>query len=427
MQPSSTPDHTESSTYPPAQGPARFNDPYRPPPDDLKRFARLFMRDLSPPSDEQVESLRVALHRGDPLADSWTAYAHENLDRAEAKRWVELALFEGVHKLSKRSDAPAPLVELMRQIETQPLWLDPKLLDLAHLTFRRSAFIGDWVLIQVSLMGGYRHEGVIQPLLYTGRLREYAVKRMADTSQFLIHVTEKNGLKTGDVGYRAAVQVRLLHAHIRYYLNREESWSEADWGSPINQADLAGTNLLFSLSFLTASRIMGMRFTDKESQSIIHLWRYIGHLMGVEDALLPSNEEEARRIFYLVGMTQTPAGEEAATLGRALHEVPIQRATGRLSRLKARGEMRMRAGLSRFFLGDEAADHLGLPKTKLKYAPLGLIPLVNLYERVRAMVPGGTRFTAWWGGAWQLKNTQRQVGDLKTLYARGAEKTRSNS
>ena len=230
-------------------------------------------------------------------------------------------------------------------------------------------------------MGGYRYEGVIQPLLITGKLTEYAPKRLSDTTQFVQDVLSKEGLNRGAKGFASVVRVRLLHSHIRYHLKDHPKWSTEDWGAPINQSDMVATLLLFSLSFLVTCRVMGLKFSKREAQSVIHLWRYVGYLLGIQEHLIPATEEEARRMFYLIGMTQTLAGEEAALLGQALHEVPLKQANTIFDTMNAHISMKLRAGISQLFLGADAMDHLGVPKTRVKYALMSTIPLIFTLDR----------------------------------------------
>ena len=137
------------------------------------------------------------------------------MTRVESARCVDEAIKLGIDHVS---NPPEPLKALFNQIEAEPLWLDQKQLKLASRTFLRSAMLGNWVLIQVALMGGYRYEGIIQPLLMSGRLTEYASKRMAETTIFVNEVTRTESLRRGAAGYEAALRVRLLHAHIRWHL-----------------------------------------------------------------------------------------------------------------------------------------------------------------------------------------------------------------
>lgn len=388
------------------QTPQRFQPDLNAVPPEMTAFARRFMRGVSPPTEAHVDALGEALLRGDPLADAWVEFAAEHLSHQRAQEWVERAINHGIDRLYQ---PPESLIALFEDLERVPLWLDDDLLDLARRTVRRSGPVGNWLLVNVALMGGYRYEGVIQPLLMTGRLTDYAPRRLADTTQFVQDVISERGLHRSGRGYRAVIRVRLLHAHIRYHLRRSKDWSNDRWGEPINQADMLATQLLFSLSYLVTGSVMGASFSARETQSVIHLWRYVGHLIGIDAHLLPATEEEARRAFYLIGITQSLAGEEVAQLGRALHEVPLSLADSALSRLSARASMSIRAGISRLFLGDEAMDHLGLPKSKARFAVLGAIPFIYSAERVRRLVPGATRLATLCGGALQDLHARRLV------------------
>lgn len=398
----------------PQSAPTRCNDPFRPPPKELRHFATFFLKNQTGPTEAEARRLINGLTEGDPLVDRWLAYVDKELSAREARELVNQALLHGVTSLS---DPPAPLLALFQQVEAVPEWLEPELLGLASQTFRRNGRLADWILSQVCLMGGYRHEGVVQPLLMTGRLDKGASRRLAETSRFVLDVNTPGALQRGEPGYRAAIEVRLLHGRVRARLRRHPQWQMEDWGLPINQADMLGTNLLFSLSFLLASRAIGMRYTKRERHSVIHLWRYVGTLMGIKADLLPTNETEAHKWFYLVGMIQTYTGqEEASKLGQALHQVPKQRANTTSEHALAALAMSWRAGLSRFFLGDEAADHLGLPHTPLKYIPWAIAPVLYGVESLRRRLPGATAAAVWLGGKWQQRQVERALGPQVPLY-----------
>ena len=391
----------------------RFQNPFRPPPPEWTRFASLFMKEIPPPTMNQAHTLSNALIKGDPLADAWVQHCRNSSQKHKEYTQFNQALTLGIEQIYKPSPS---LVALFKHVETQPLWLDPSLLDLGQKTFKRSGFIGDWVLTQVALMGGYRYEGVIQPLLMTGRLTEYAPKRMAETTRFVLDVLSPKGLERGALGYRSAIQVRILHAHIRSHLTPHPHWEHQKWGMPINQADQLSTLLLFSLSFLLSSRFLGMRYTEREALSIIHLWKYVGYLMGIQEHLLPSTEAEARRMFYLIGMTQTLAGDESAQLAQALHTIPLRSAKTGFEKRFARLNMKFKSGISRLFLGDEASDQLGLPTTRLSTVLLAMIPAIFLYETARKRIPRATQLSTHIGGKWQQWHTDSILKECDTLY-----------
>ena len=391
----------------------RFQDPTRPPTPEMKRYAKRFMKGISLPHHEQISVFREAYSREDPLADTWIQYSAEALTREESAHLVEMAIRDGIGSLK---DPPQTLKALFDTLEARPKWLDDDLLALARKTVRRSGPLGNWLLVNVALMGGYRYEGVIQPLLMTGRLTEYAPKRLADTTQFVQDVLSTSGLERGAKGYAASIRVRLLHAHIRFHLRDHKEWSHERWGAPVNQADMVATLLLFSLSYLVTSEALGLKFSPREAESVIHLWRYVGLLLGVDEPLIPKTEAEARQSFYLVGMSQSLAGPEAATLGRALHEVPIKLASGRLEKLQARLAMSIRSGVSQLFLGDEAMAHLGVPSSLFRFLLMGAVPAIYTLERIRPRIPMLNELITTLGGYWQDQYTAQLIRDSHRLY-----------
>ncbi|MEL6180087.1 MAG: hypothetical protein AAFS10_14100, partial [Myxococcota bacterium] len=156
--------------------PTRYRDPLTAQPTpDLKRFALFFIEGDPTPLPGQGERLAQEMWNGDPAADAWIAHA-QTLKPGDARRMVDTAIADGLEAVP---DAPESLRDLFAQLEAVPLWLDGELLALAHRTTRRGGPLVDLVLSQVSLMGGYRYEGPIRPLLMTGRLGRGAERRIA--------------------------------------------------------------------------------------------------------------------------------------------------------------------------------------------------------------------------------------------------------
>ena len=81
-------------------------------------------------------------------------------------------------------------------LEVHLTWLSD---DLYRSPEIRCGVVVPWeiALVNVALMGGYCYEGVIQPLVMTGRLTTYAPKRLADTTLFVQDVLSQDGLLPG--------------------------------------------------------------------------------------------------------------------------------------------------------------------------------------------------------------------------------------
>lgn len=377
--------------------PARFRHPLDTPDPIAREYYGRFLRTGgAAPWREQADALAAALWRGDPLMDAWVAAAHA-MDPARANQLFERALAGGPRAVA---DAPAELVALFEQLHTVPLWVDGAALDLGCRTARRGGPIAGVVLSGFSLMGGYRSSAVVKPLVMTGKLRYEASQRLTETGRFVVAITEPGALHPPGEGFQAAARVRLLHARIRRHLAASKDWRADEWGLPINQADMLGTNLLFSLGFLIGARALGMSFSSDEAASVIHVWRYVGYLLGIDEPLLPASESEAERIMYLVGASQPAADADSINLAQALYREPLERVKSEGGLRLAHFEMAVRGSISRMLLGDGVADELRLPKSPLRFGAFGIVPLVALFERLRKAAPFGDEIAYRLGERW---------------------------
>jgi hypothetical protein len=329
--------------------------------------------------------------------DAWVA-KERTMVREEADAALDRGLSCG--PAAAGTDGPPELAALLERVFTVPLWLDPAAIALGARTARRAGPVAGIVLSGFSLMGGYRSSAVVKPLVMTGKLRYDASRRLTDTGRFVVAITEPNGLHPHAEGFRACFRVRHLHARIRAHLARSPEWKSDEWGLPINQADMLGTNLAFSIGFLVGARTLGMSFGREECESVIHLWRYVGYLLGIDEALLPASEKEAAHVMYLVGASQPPADADSIELARALHREPLERAKTIRQRRAAHLEMAVRTSFSRLLLGDDVADELELPKHPLRFGARGIVPLVALFERFRKSAPFGNEIAYRLGQRW---------------------------
>lgn len=361
----------------------------------------LFIRRKFTP--EEIARYGSYLWVGDPLADRLAKKFDEmGMQRA-------MPIFSAALAGRMPADAPQELHDFLAEVRQDPKWLDRSLLDVGARLSQRSGPLGEYVLSCVSLMGGYRSSAANKPIAFTGQLDYMAPRRLAETAKFGFDVTRTGAMAHGQAGFNAALKVRMMHAHVRLMLDRSPKWRHDQWGLPINQADMIATNILFSSVYLTGLRILGLQISDEESQGVMHLWRYIGWLMGIDEALLPENEEQGMRMAWLAGATQPPADADSRLLGQALHQVPMQRAETPLEKIAAWFEMHLRTGLTRIVLGDRAGDDLGLPNTPFKYAIFMTTPVVFAAETLRRVMPGATELAIRAGDFWQRRMVDKAL------------------
>lgn len=327
--------------------PTRFRDPRTNESEHMQLFRRVHR--LGPPGEELIWRFRDTLYDGDPLADAWVA------DPAFSPTLARRALDEGIGAV----EAPATLRALFAEIERRPVWLDEGRLERATQTALRVGLDGARVLSCVSLTGGYRSAAANKPLTFTGALEAMAPRRLAETSKFVMDIYESGNLDRASAGFAGAVRVRVMHAMVRAKIAADPRWRAGDWGAPINQADMLATNLLFSAVFVFGLRMLGHVISREEADALVHLWRYVGHLMGVRDELLPKDFREACELVHVSGSCQPPGDEDSRRLAAALLAVPpAPDLPGPLVALVRA----WRIAFSRLALGSDAADELGLPK-----------------------------------------------------------------
>ncbi|MCG8313937.1 MAG: DUF2236 domain-containing protein [Pseudomonadales bacterium] len=375
----------------------------------LRRFFKLVYGSDPHPSEGQLNDIKKHMLMGDPLADAVVAM-YKDLPAGQGRKLLDKALEDGIGSVA---NPPQPLVDLFAQVDDEPIWLDRDKIKLACEVSRRVGVSGELVLRNFALMGGYLGGAAAKPLVFTGQLDRMTPRRLVETGKFWMDVTTIGGLERDQEGFKSAVRVRMMHAQVRAMLVNSDQW-DMGWGHPINQWDSMATILEFSSIFLTGLRALGFIFTKKEREAVIHLWRYVGYLMGVEERILPANEVDSMRALYLAAATVTGDDEDTQALGTALADAPYQFAENTwVSQQLAGFERIMRIGYTRYILGDRAGDKLGLPRTAAKYFWPAQAPLRASSELVRMAVPPLNRMLVKWGEKAARDNFPLQVKQTK--------------
>lgn len=69
-------------------------------------------------------------------------------------------------------------------------------------------------------------------------------------------------------------------------LSRQDDW-EPKWGLPVNQEDLVGTLLSFSVAIPRGLACLGVNLPTEDRDAFFHIWRVIGHILGCGRAAQP--------------------------------------------------------------------------------------------------------------------------------------------
>jgi hypothetical protein len=327
-----------------------------------------------------AERLIPYLDRKDPLADA-TVVALTDLAPRRRNELIELAL------QADEREAPAELRELLASAREVPPWLDWARLQRAHEVFIRPGVLGGLTLGLRSLVYGYAAPAGNKPLAFSGRLKERAGRRLAETGKFVTAVTAIDGLRPGAAGWQLVLKVRLMHAEVRRLVLASGRWSHADWAEPINQHDMLATILLFSNVFIDGIRLLGVHVSGQEADDYQHLFRWVGELMGVDPRLLPATHAEATRLAEFILLTQGEPDDDSRELVSALLEGPLQLAKTPRERRRAEAQVAVSHGLCRSLIGDELADALAVRRDPHRHWALGVRATLRILESARRGVP----------------------------------------
>ncbi|MCU0268076.1 MAG: DUF2236 domain-containing protein [Acidimicrobiales bacterium] len=304
--------------------------------------------------------------QGDPLADGVIA-EHAAWSRTLVPR--DVVRHVAAHlRIAPGDRSPAVETYLADDLPL-PDWADPVLLG------RGAAFFADHpleigsALFCASLPEGYASPRGARVLTLTGRLVDGPVRRVMETAQMVLDAMVVDGLTPGiGAGYEDIQRIRLMHAAVRYFIQNDPSvphtphlptaargWCDG-WGLPINQEDLLGGLLTFTVSVFEVLDKLGVEYDPDDLEGYLHRWCVIGAMMGVRPDVLPMNRAAAEQAAELIRFRQQDASRDARQLTRAL--VGALEDTVPIAALR-----KLVPAMVRFYTGDEVADLLGVEHT----------------------------------------------------------------
>jgi hypothetical protein len=356
------------------------------------------------PSRDEWQALGTTLNQGDPLADDVATWMREIGARTAWQRF-EKGIAEGVESVRDN----AALYRFLSHAATDPAWLDRRALDRGIAASGRAGATGMLALRDLGLWAGYRASAINQTLIRTGALEGSAQRRVAQTTTWWMACNETGGMNVGEDGYHMTLRVRLVHALVRASLLRSPDWDRAWLGLPINQLDMQATYLAFSVVYLIGQRMLGVPVRKQEAEDIMHLWRYIAWLMGVDEQLLVSGEDEGRVALYCNLLSQPGPDETSKKLGRALMDEPLDRRYRSFAWLRGQWNKQVHLSIIRFFLDADGMESLDLPKGVLPWFPMLFGPPRFVFGILVRMTPA----TETW---WTRRGRQAQHAMFETLH-----------
>ena len=338
----------------------------------------MLKRIVSLPSEQDIETFNQLYVRCDTHADQVVLDLFEGIGHKQGHALLNTLLEQGLESVP---DAPESLRALYSESLLVPSWVNEELMKTGAEFCQRAGLFSLVTLRNYSLMGGYESAAINKPLIYTGALKAGPAKRLSDTLAFWVDVTGNDALKPGAVGFNAAIKVRIIHAMARHYTRKATDWSDKQWGIPVNEGDMVATYLGFSLVFLEGLYMQGFRPSPQEINGVFHLWKYIGHLLGIDHHLLPDNEQEAIQTLYKWTMTQPPADADTIALAHALMNAPLT-ATFPVKTWQKKLLVKIYLGFNYYYLGRHACKRMQLPCTIFRFIPY-ISALINRLSEYR--------------------------------------------
>ena len=276
--------------------------------------------------------------RADPLADDTIAAI---LAGHEGSQWEAIAIVNrllaqwqtnaSVSGWRAPEGTPAPVAAALEAYLAAgcrlPQWADAARIGRAEKLFFDMSMLSCSLLFCASLPECYVVPDLAGVLHVAGQLEAHCDYRVRSTAAMIFPVMMRGGLCDPDGGGLAQIlKVRLIHATIRHLILRgnpadavaaggallaprdapcrnvydtlyNNGWNVAANGLPCNQEELAYTLLTFHYIFLRGLRKLGLGLPRQDEEAYLHAWNVVGHVLGIEDALMPLTMEEAEASF----------------------------------------------------------------------------------------------------------------------------------
>jgi len=262
----------------------------------------------------------------DPVADDLITFIENKSDFT--------AVHELFHHLVRNTDVRSstqdPLNAYFTQHAALPEWANKSQIAMAQQVFAKHGPAISSILLFKALPTCYACGNGARILNMTGRLTatkdsvSSLSRRLMETAQFVTNVMAPGAFDAEGKAVLSILKVRLMHASIRYYIikavknapnNLDPNLPNLEVeGLPINQEDMAGTFLSFSIMITRGLRQLGIELSDAEERAFLHNWRVVSYMIGLDMRLLPEEPNDA----WNLGVAIVKHQAQESTWGREL-------------------------------------------------------------------------------------------------------------
>jgi hypothetical protein len=282
--------------------------------------------------------------------------------------------------LENQSDAVRAFFARYGQL---PDWADKERMARGMAFFKKHAGQIGVILGCFSLPYCYLGANGAQVLWLTERIKNDTTRRLQETGEWVFGVNNPKEWVSlpslpAPLAMARTLKVRLIHAGARWFALHSGRWN-MDWGYPVNQEDMAGTNLAFSYVVLRGLRRLegDGAVAEKDEEDYLHHINVIAHINGVADELLPANLREAYQLDRAIAQRQFAPSEAGMGLTRSLLNA-IATVAGTASD-RPEAARNLAAAQMRFFLGDDYADTLGIPAVPVEKRIMNVVSRLPIF------------------------------------------------
>lgn len=285
------------------------------------------------------------------------------------EKWLKNGDFKKImrslHQTDDLQDLPQDFIDLKKELEDIPAWLDKDLLQHGCELSEKSGLIGLLVLRNFALLGGYNFANLTKPLVATGSLEKGAVHRLYNTLSFWVDVSRTDS-DSQKLRINACLRTRLVHSASRLMIKEKmPQWDSEKYGIPINFADMIATNIAFTVYYLFGLDQLSFKYTRKEEKGIFHLWKYVTWLLGVSLEIIPGNRKEALMFFKFWTKFQGAPDEDSQKLTDSLLNENTPVSLLKLDIIK-RNMGYIHKSIANYLIDPEIRSNLNIPTVRFK-------------------------------------------------------------
>ena len=251
-------------------------------------------------SDTLLNEMRT---QGDPLADESLQSILPN---------DEPGVISSLFRVMDANDKVPPadifpsLARFFEATNELPPGVDLDRIHRGEHVFIGHVYLAALVLLTKSLPEGYAAPNLSIILNISGQLRTHPYRRLLATLQTVVNVSSCHGFQPGGRAVITAQKLRLLHAGIRHLTHKYRPEYSRTHGVPVNQEDMLGTILGFSLLVIRGLRILRVDLTRAQEDDFLYMWLVFSRMMGIypesrpEDlSYIPDSVDDAEAFYKL--------------------------------------------------------------------------------------------------------------------------------